>query len=226
MQILADVGNWLREIGETVTGAPAGRRRGEVSLSMKKRWLGRLAKDCRARSVKTVIMGVNRTLSGIQFELAKLETVWKPRGKLIEGGRLLEGEAEIESILKSVRQGPIMVCDPYCSIKTLSILEAACPDIELKLLTVHIHDRAKLEEHVQSLRRSGRRIEIGVIDLRCGQVPHDRFIVTPNRAWSIGASIKDIGKKDTMVAEIDDMGAAERLLLDYFVGKRGKVTMI
>jgi len=39
----------------------------------------------------------------------------------------------------------------------------------------------------------------------------------------IGASIKDIGKKDTMVCEVDSADEVRTLLTDYMEGRRGKV---
>jgi hypothetical protein len=39
------------------------------------------------------------------------------------------------------------------------------------------------------------------IEVKTTKNIHDRFIISDNRAWSIGTSIKDIGKKDSVISD-------------------------
>jgi hypothetical protein len=218
-----ETSNWLKEIGRAISDTSTGRRRGEITSSLKRKWLKELARQCRSKSLKVLVLGVNKTLSQIHIEVTKLESMWHPRGKMIVGGRVLEGRAEIAGILKGIDKGPVIVCDPYVSSATLVTLESVPLSTEMVLLTENTDDRSRFHDNVERLRGQGRRLTIGVIDKRGGSRPHDRFIVSPTRVWMVGASIKDIGKRDTMVIEIDNPSEVSALMSDYIEGRRGVV---
>jgi len=220
-----EISNWLREIGRVISDVSTGRRNGEITASMKRKWLRELAGHCESQSVKILVLRVNKTLSQIHLEVTKLESVWRPRGKMIAGGRILEGKDEIARILKGIDKSPLVVCDPYVSPATLLTLESLPISVEMVLLTETIDDRTKFYDDAQRLRGQGRKLRIGVVDRKGGSRPHDRFIVSPTRVWMIGASIKDIGKRDTMVIEVDNPGEVRVLMLDYIEGRRGVVRL-
>jgi len=223
--LLTETSNWLKEIGRVILDASTGRRTGEITASMKREWLRELSGDCRSKSVKTLVLRVGKTLSQIHLEVTKLESVWRPRGKMIAGGRVLEGKDEIVRILKGIDKGPLIICDPYASPATLLTLESSQPSVEIVLLTETIDDLTRFYGDAQKLRKQGRKLTIAVIDKKGGSRPHDRFIVSPTRVWMIGASIKDIGKRDTMVIEVDNPSEVRALLSDYIEGRRGVIRL-
>lgn len=221
----AEIANWLGEIGRTVTEVPTGRRRGEVTATLKRKWLKDLAKQCDIKNARILVLRATKTLSRIVIDASKLETQWRPRGKVIVGGRVLEGREEIVRILKGIDKGPLIVCDPYVSSDTLTALESVPLSVSIILLTEKIQDRQKFMDYIRRLRDRGWQLKVGVFDVKSAEKPHDRFIVSPTRAWMIGGSIKDIGRKDTMIIEVDTPGQVRGLMMDYVEGRRGAVRM-
>jgi len=162
--LATETSKWLMEIGSSISGVPTGRRRGEITAGTKRKWLKDLAMNCKAKTMGALVLRVNSTLSRIHLEVAKLEAVWRPRGKMLVGGRILEGRDEIAGILRSVDNGPLIVCDPYVSTDTLVSLESSRASTEIVILTVNIDHKSKFDDYVRKLREQGRQLKIGIID--------------------------------------------------------------
>jgi hypothetical protein len=50
---------------------------------------------------------------------------------------------------------------------------------------------------------------------------HDRYIIAQNRGWMVGASIKDIGNRDTLIHQLDNKEEVEKMIDDYLNGFKG-----
>jgi hypothetical protein len=44
-----------------------------------------------------------------------------------------------------------------------------------------------------------------VIEVKVNNKIHDRYLITGDKCWSFGASIKDLGNKDTTIREISEV---------------------
>jgi hypothetical protein len=49
-------------------------------------------------------------------------------------------------------------------------------------------------------------------EIKINKKIHDRFIICGDMCWSIGSSIKDLGNKDTIVREINEVAFSLRHL--------------
>ena len=214
-----EISNWLKSILTAIASAPTGKRTGEITLKTKRKWMGMLEDATRSTSSRVVIKKANNAIQGILIEVNSLELRWKPRGKLLRSGHLLEGRLEIESLLRSSRGQALTICDPYVSVVTLSIIENSCSGKLVTLITTHIDNTDMFNTSLLKLRENGMQISVVLLERSNRRKPHDRFIVDGSRAWAVGASLKDIGKKDTLISEPDNVEEIRNLLNDYASGK-------
>jgi hypothetical protein len=71
----------------------------------------------------------------------------------------------------------------------------------LRILTFQIQDHEKFREYRNKMQK-----EYGVmIKVKVSNKIHDRYMITGDKCWSFGASIKDLGNKDTMIREISEV---------------------
>ncbi|MGA2237957.1 MAG: hypothetical protein ABSG74_01980 [Candidatus Bathyarchaeia archaeon] len=104
-----------------------------------------------------------------------------------------------EFLIEEVKAEEILLCDSYVSPATLfpfSILKGKVKSI--KLLTTNVHDGDKFKEY-----RKKMQTETGIlVEVKVSGKIHDRYLISHEKCWSIGASIKDLGNKDTTIREI------------------------
>ena len=121
----------------------------------------------------------------------------------VEKGRELKALNTIENLLKSNTEEYVKIWDPYIASRILVIVEAVPMTLKVMILTSQIEDEAIFKRYYEQLTKT-RHVKI----LRIERIPdgappfHDRFIVTKNRAWQIGTSLKDVGRKDTTISEL------------------------
>ena len=210
---------WYRRVYDVIGGMHTGRRDCELSERGKKSVLRNLAKAGQSKSLKTILTKSLPIASTLVAKLTVLECAWKPKGKLIPAGRLIKGIEEIESLLAHNCHGYVKLCDSYCSRRTLSILEAAPMALPLTVLTMNVSDENDFTEALSRVRRSGRKMSVAVLMTKPGF--HDRYLITQNRGWTVGTSIKDIGNRDTLIHEIENHEEVERMIDDYLNGAKG-----
>ena len=210
---------WYRRVYDVVGGLHTGRRDCEVSEGGKKIVLRGLAKAGQSKSLKTVLTKSLPLASALVAKMTVLECAWKPKGKLIPAGRLIKGVEEIEGLLAHCCHEYVKLCDPYCSRRTLSVLEAAPMALPITVLTMKVTDETDSVDVLSRLRKVGRKLSVVVLQARPGF--HDRYIVTKGRGWTVGASIKDIGNRDTLIHEVDNRQEVERMIDDYLSGAKG-----
>jgi hypothetical protein len=141
----------------------------------------------------------------------------KPKEVFITAGRRIKGESELERLLSNEVDTFLKICDPYVSKDTLKYLEVVPLDVPVQVLTTYITNQSRFEDSLTVLRRK-RRIEVLRVGMDEGGTPiHDRYILTNGKGWIIGTSLKDIGKKDTTVSEIDSTRLFEERFDSYWV---------
>jgi hypothetical protein len=120
---------------------------------------------------------------------------------IILPGEPFSGSLRLKEMLRSVR-GYAKIIDPYVDETTLEILFEIPEDVSIKLLTEHTGGEGKEKQFGRACQKfiterplyQARKCEPRLI--------HDRFILTKTQGWSVGSSLKDIGKKMSMIKEI------------------------
>jgi hypothetical protein len=214
---------WMSEIRDIIQSLYTGQRKGELHKKTKETYLRDVSRISKESSVaKRIAKGVG-LINSILADIAAAEVDWRPRGKLIESGRFLEGRDEIRKILSHDPLKEILICDPWCSEKTIKLLESAPLSTSIRILTVNVKNREELLLALLETRRTGRQTALVILDRKGGSVPHDRFIVVGDKAYQIGCSLDQVGMKDTMIVELDNPHEVKNMILDYIEGRRGKV---
>jgi len=120
---------------------------------------------------------------------------------IIPPGEPFSGSLRLKEILRSI-QGYAKIIDPYVDETTLELLLQIPEDLPIKLLTEHTGG----EEKERQFRRACQRFKTERPRLQTRKCEpkllHDRFILTQTQGWNVGSSLKDIGKKLSMIKEI------------------------
>ena len=111
---------------------------------------------------------------------------------------------QIEKILKVATKEVILI-DPYVD-ETLFPLYFydLPPNVSLKILTNRMFDKFRIVARKFKLQKSD-------FEVRKTTGIHDRYLVIDQRAWIIGQSIKDAGRKPLSIIEIGDTSAVLRM---------------
>ena len=135
-----------------------------------------------------------RTLLG-QFEKAPVHVI--KSGQSFTAVKLLE-----EFLLSEVDSNEVMLCDPYISPATLFPLAVMKGKVDtIKILTSNVQDSDKFGDYLTRFRK-----ETGItIETKLNRKIHDRYLLSGEKCWSFGASIKDLGNKDTTIREISEV---------------------
>jgi hypothetical protein len=130
---------------------------------------------------------------------------------VIKAGEIFSGVKFFEEFLaKELNGDEILICDPYISSHTLypfTILKGKIKKI--KILTTHILDFEKFWEYKS---RFEQEMQVA-IEIKRNIHIHDRYLICGNRAWTIGTSVKDLGRKDTLIREVSEIATS---LTDLF----------
>jgi len=217
----AQFSSWLQNIGDFSSG-----------ISIKKPTLEPtgnsyelLRKLSKVRAYRRLDTKINKTLMVLHTFLSQplifnrevpqfLQTVQVEKTKKIVKEIVLQpkkpftGVRELESILGNV-DGYVKIIDPYVDEETLNLLIHIPEKLSIRILTSFTGGKDKesrFKKMCQKFRVERPRFEIR----KCDQdLIHDRFILTKSKGWSVGTSLKDIGKKLSMIKEMSTQAKAE-----------------
>ena len=112
----------------------------------------------------------------------------------------------------------VKIQDPYLGEETFDIFEYIPQNIMIKLLTGietgRNEEPDRIYQRIERLKAERKpNFQVFFIGDSAGSPPfHDRFIVSKNRCWQIGTSLKQIGKgKDSTVSEISKLEKDEMI---------------
>lgn len=145
---------------------------------------------------------LRRLVYNKEIPLAPLSEVVVPHGKP------LTGKIELKKILGSA-QGYVKIIDSYVSDATLELLLAVPEKIPIKLLTENIGGKKRRGSFLRTCKQF--KVERPSFEIRkCekGKL-HDRLILTEERGWIVGQSLKDFGKKHSTIKELSKKGKKE-----------------
>jgi hypothetical protein len=153
---------------------------------------------------------LNLTIRGLKRIRALLGQIEKAPVRVIKSGQNFTAMRLLEEFLsEEIQSEEVLLCDPYISSTTLfplSVLKGKVKSI--RILTSHIHDTDKFREYKKKMEK-----EIGItIAVKLSRKIHDRYLISADKCWSFGSSIKDLGNKDTTIREISEVATSMREL--------------
>ena len=157
------------------------------------------------QKVETRIRKTIVTLKGIACkQLIYNKDIATPRTAaeiVIPPGRPFSGVITLKEILRSVR-GYAKIIDPYVDETTLELLLEIPENLPIKLLTELTGGEEKEKRFLKACQRfKTERPQFQIRKCDHGLI-HDRFILTQTQGWNVGSSLKDIGKRMSMLIEI------------------------
>lgn len=117
----------------------------------------------------------------------------------IDPAKAFSATRKLADIIGALR-GELRYCDPYIGSRTLEFLADCRETQNIKLLTVTIHNSASFKADLGAFHREHGHI-LEVRAMAQGHL-HDRYIVHNNGMLLLGASLKDVGKKQSFVVAI------------------------
>jgi hypothetical protein len=124
----------------------------------------------------------------------------------VDPAKALTSIRAVERIMEGL-EGDVRICDPYVDSKTLDYIARSTKTESIKLLTENVQDSSRLRRDLSAFRREHTKsIEIRVSP--AGEL-HDRYILFKDGMFWIGASLKDIAKKQSMIVNLSAHLAGE-----------------
>lgn len=142
------------------------------------------------------------------FLIQGLKQIWKILGKtekskvwILKSGEFFTSIKLFEEFIQNeIKDEEMLLFDPYISSNTLypfSMLKGKLKTI--KILTSNIHEEEKFKEYKKKFEK-----EFSInLQVKKNLKIHDRWLISGEKCWSIGSSIKDLGNKDTTIHELD-----------------------
>lgn len=147
--------------------------------------------------------GIYLLIDGLKRIRIKIGQIGKLPVYIIKSGQNFTAIKLFEEFLTNeINQDEILICDSHISPSTLyplSILKNKVKNI--KIISSNIHDSEKFYEYKKKFEKETNMI----VDIKINNKIHDRFLISGKKCWSIGTSIKDLGNKDTIIKEVDEV---------------------
>jgi hypothetical protein len=115
-----------------------------------------------------------------------------------------------EFLTREIEPGDLLLCDSYVSPSTLFPFSVLHNVKTIKVLTSNVQNAEKFREYLNKMRKE----TSIVIEVKVSTKIHDRYLITGNKCWCFGASIKDLGNKDTTIREISEVANSMRELFE------------
>ncbi|MGB8218369.1 MAG: hypothetical protein WCE94_13805 [Candidatus Methanoperedens sp.] len=137
-----------------------------------------------------------------RIEKAVGQTEKTPVYLIKSGGNFTAIKLFEEFLTSEINDIEILLCDPHISSSTLfpfSVLKNKVKAI--KILCSNIYDHEKFLEYKKKFMK-----EMNIpVETKVNNKIHDRYLICGKKCWSIGTSIKDLGNKDTIIRELDEV---------------------
>ena len=142
--------------------------------------------------INNTINDMNSRLSNVELRLDNLTSIDIFKDKIFYNGQLFEGYSFIKKLFnKAINR--IIIIDSYLDYSVLEMLN----DISVNI-SIYIASHTPISNKELSLFQANHILNV----IRTNNY-HDRFIIIDNELYSIGSSIKDIGKKISMISKLE-----------------------
>jgi hypothetical protein len=143
------------------------------------------------------------TIGGLKKIRMILGQVEKVPVHVIRSGQSFTAIKLLEQFLsQEISSEEVLLCDSYISAETLypfSALKGKTTTLRILASTVQDEDRFR-GYRVKFSKETGMSAQV-----RISTKIHDRYLISGEKCWSFGASIKDLGNKDTTIKEISEV---------------------
>jgi len=137
----------------------------------------------------------------------QIRSTGKPPGvkkeRIFAEAKPYEAYREIEKIVRRCTN-QLALMDPWVDEDIFPLyLESVPAPVSIKIITLHM--TGKFEAITKKFSQQRKQFEVRLHDI------HDRYIIVDDRAWLIGQSLKDAGRKPLAIIELGDVGQAKAL---------------
>ena len=140
----------------------------------------------------TKVENVIQKVENLELRLDTITSIDIFKDKVFYGGELYEGYAFIKNLFNKAGQR-IIIIDGYLDYSVLEMMSDVNVDI-----TIYIASHTPITNREISLFKSNHSLNV----IRTNNY-HDRFIIIDDELYSVGSSIKDIGKKISHISKLD-----------------------
>ena len=142
--------------------------------------------------INNTINDMNSRLSNVELRLDNLTSIDIFKDKIFYNGHFFEGYSFIKNLfIKAINR--IIIIDNYLDYSVLEMLNDISVDI-----SIYIASHTPISNKELSLFQANHILNV----IRTNNY-HDRFIIIDNELYSIGSSIKDIGKKISKISKLE-----------------------
>ena len=139
-------------------------------------------------------------LDNFEFKLDSITSSTYFKDKLFYNGELFEGYSFIKNLFNKAKNR-IIIIDGYLDYSVLEMMNDINVDI-----TIYIASHTPITNREISLFQTNHSLNV----IRTNNY-HDRFIIIDDELYSVGSSIKDIGKKISHISKLDSINISDLL---------------
>ena len=150
--------------------------------------------------MNNTIKSMNTRLENVEMKLDALTSIDYFKDKLFYNGELFEGYSFIKNLFKKAINR-IIIIDSYLDYSVLEMMNDCDVDI-----TIYIASHTPISNREISLFQNGHNLNV----IRTNNY-HNRFIVIDDELYTVGSSIKDIGKKISQITKLESINIDELL---------------
>lgn len=177
-------------------------------------WENAVAQATKDGLIEIIKRGLETTMRLLIAGLKRAEDIFSLSGTkhhIFKSGKTFTAQKQFENFLRTeIGKDDILLCDPYASPSTLYPFSELWGKIDsLKILTTNINEREKLDTYIKKIKDE---MKI-TVEVKTNQKIHDRFLISGNKCWLIGTSIKDLGNKDCVIKDVSEIAQS---LTDLF----------
>ena len=148
----------------------------------------------------TKVENVIQKVENLELRLDTITSIDIFKDKVFYGGELYEGYAFIKNLFNKAGQR-IIIIDGYLDYSVLEMMSDVNVDI-----TIYIASHTPITNREISLFQTNHSLNV----IRTNNY-HDRFIIIDDELYSVGSSIKDIGKKISHISKLDSISINDLL---------------
>ena len=142
--------------------------------------------------MNNIIESMNTRMDNFELRLDSITSTTYFEDKIFYDGQLYEGYSFIKNLFKKATNR-IIIIDSYLDYSVLEMMM----DINIDI-TIYIASHTPLSNREISLFQTNHTLNV----IRTN-IYHDRFIIIDDELYTIGSSIKDIGKKISHISKLD-----------------------
>ena len=150
--------------------------------------------------MNNAIKSINKRLESVEMKLDSLTSIDYFKDKLFYNGELFEGYSFVKNLFKKAINR-IIIIDSYLDYSVLEMMNDCNVDI-----TIYIASHTPFSNREISLFQNSHNLNV----IRTNNY-HDRFIVIDDELYTVGSSIKDIGKKISQITKLESISINELL---------------